>query len=118
MDDVTDDAVSTAGAVGFSVQGGSVKLAMVRPAGITSPTDKTGYTGLEINLAGASLVGVDGLTFKASGKVLINKATDAAGLAAAQRINWATATDSALILPSPGFSSELTKDVALQVGGA
>ena len=40
---------------------------MVRPAGITSPTDKTGYTGLDISLAGASLVGVDGLTFKATG---------------------------------------------------
>ena len=87
--------MSTAGAVGFSVSGGSVTLAMVRPAGITSPTDKTGYTGLDISLAGASLVGVDGLTFKASGHVLINKATTAAGAAAVQRIDWATATDTA-----------------------
>ena len=114
--DVTDDTVSTVGAVGFSVNGGSVTLAMVRPAGITSPTDKSGYTRLDISLAGASLVGVDGLTFKASGHVLINKATTAAGTAAAERIDWATATDTAGLLPS--FKKALTKSVALQVGGS
>ena len=82
--------------------------------------DKTSYLGLEIGLAGAQLVGVDGLTFIANGSVLINKATNAAGLDSPDRINWFAATnatnDPANLIPA--FSASLTDAVALQINGS
>ena len=69
---------------------------------------------------GAQLVGVDGLTFIANGSVLINKATNAAGLDSPQRINWFAATNStndpANLIPA--FSASLTDAVALQINGS
>ena len=92
LTNVLDDTITTAGAIGFAVTSGTVKVAVVRPAGLGA-LDKTSYFGMEVSLAGASLVGVEGLTFKATGTVLVNRATDAAGAGAVERINWATATD-------------------------
>ena len=77
-DDYSDDTVSVEGGLGFNLTGGSLALAVVKPSGLGAG-DETSYMGLEIGLAGATLVGVEGLTFIASGSVLINKATDAAG---------------------------------------
>ena len=115
LTDVTDDTITTAGAIGFAVTSGTVKVAVVRPAGLGA-LDKTSYFGMEVSLAGASLVGVEGLTFKATGTVLVNRATDAAGAGAVERINWATATDTASALPV--FSAKLTKLVELKVDGS
>ena len=112
---MTDDTITTAGAIGFAVTSGTVKVAVVRPSGLGA-LDKTSYFGMEVSLAGASLVGVEGLTFKATGTVLVNRATDAAGAGAVERINWATATDTASALPV--FSAKLTKLVELQVDGS
>ena len=74
LTDVTDDTITTAGAIGFAVTSGTVKVAVVRPSGLGA-LDKTSYFGMEVSLAGASLVGVEGLTFKATGTVLVNRAT-------------------------------------------
>ncbi len=41
-------------------------MGLVRPA-TTNPADKTSYMGVAITLGGASLTGIDGLTFKVSG---------------------------------------------------
>jgi hypothetical protein len=79
------------GSVGFGLSGGSIAVAIVKPAGAAAG-DRRSYTGLEIGLDRAQLIGVDGLTFIAGGSALINKATDAAGLDSAQRINWFAAT--------------------------
>ncbi len=104
--------IDTTGALGFSITGGSVSMAIVRPGGLTVG-DQTSYLGLEVSLAGASLVGIDGLKFNASGTVSVNKATAANGTAAAQKVNWATATGSLL----PGFSAGLTSNVDLRIAG-
>ena len=114
-----DDVIDLGAAVGFSIAGGSVALALARPA-TTNPADKTSYLGAEISLASASLAGIDGLTLKVSGTVLVNKATTATGLDSTDRINWSVATSGAndpgnLI---PGFSAELTNTVALQIKGS
>ena len=108
----TDDTIDVGSAIGFSIDGGSVDLALVKPAGL-GVGDLTSYTGMAISLDGASLEGVDGLTLKASGSVLINKATNAAGEEVTDRIDWANATDSEGILPT--FPAGLTKDVALVI---
>jgi len=65
-------------------------------------------------------VGVDGLTFKASGRVMLNKATDAAGLATSPRINWFTATNSTNDPDSliPAFGDKLTSSVELFIEGS
>ena len=114
-----NDTVATDGAIGFSITGGSLLIALVKPQGL-APTDKTGYMGLEIGLDGASLVGVDGLTFIASGSVLINKATDAAGLASTERIDWFSSTsqtnDPGNLIPD--FSDKLNKNLELQIAGS
>jgi hypothetical protein len=49
-------------------------------------------------------------------KVLVNKATTAAGLDSTARINWATATDTGSLLPA--FSSDLVSSAALQIKGS
>src|SRR5690606_2705554 len=71
-------------------------------------------------LAAASLQGVDGLTFVASGTVRINKATGPTGLDAAARVNWSIATngtnDPANLIPA--FSSSLTDAIALRIDGS
>ena len=75
--------------------------------------------GLDITLAGAQLVGVDGLIFKASGNVLLNKATDANGLAVT-RLNWFLATN-ATNDPNdllPVFNAKLVSTVALSIEGS
>ncbi|MCH7631139.1 MAG: ATP-binding protein, partial [Proteobacteria bacterium] len=78
--DLADDFIDSDGAVGFALDSGTLRLAIVRPAGL-EVNDKTSYLGLEVSLAGASLVGVEGLTLKVSGTVLVNRATSAAGVA-------------------------------------
>jgi ClpP class serine protease len=110
--DVSAYGIDTAGALGFSIVGGSVDLAIVRPTGL-GPTDKTSYLGLEVTLVGASLIGIEGLQFNASGTVSVNKAIAADGTPAAQKINWAAASGSLL----PGFSSGLTSGVDLRIAG-
>ena len=112
---LADDTVDTDGAIGFAILGGSINFASVRPAGL-GVGDLTAFTGIEIELAGAQLVGIDGLIFKAEGSVLVNKATDGAGLDTTDRIDWANATDTGSILPT--FGAGLTSSIELRISGA
>ena len=112
--------IDTSDALGFSIAGGEVKLAIVKP-GELAEGDRTSYTGLEIGFSGAQLEGVSpDLVFRASGTVLINKATGATGLEAPNRIDWAAATndtnDPAHLIPA--FSSNLTAGMKLRIEGA
>ena len=110
----THDAIVTEGALGFEVTGGSVSLAIVKPVA-AGADDQTSYIGVEGGLSSAELVGFAGLSLQASGFVLINRATDAAGQDAAERVNWATATDAGGFLPD--FTSALTDSVELAIEG-
>ncbi|TAK47901.1 MAG: LEPR-XLL domain-containing protein, partial [Betaproteobacteria bacterium] len=78
----SDDGIDLTGAIGFSLTSGSIDVAIVTPENSdTFSTDQTSYLGLSVALANAELVGVEGLVFRASGAVLVNSATDAAGVA-------------------------------------
>ena len=107
--DIDAYSINTDDAFGFDVKEGTVNMAIVNAA------DKSSYLGLELGLLGAELVGIEGLTLTASGSVLINTATDENGDEKDDRINWATATDPAGLLPS--FSNRLISDVELRVEG-
>ncbi|GAF82190.1 unnamed protein product, partial [marine sediment metagenome] len=115
-DNANPTALVTGEAVGFSVSG-TVKMALVKEDGLGA-TDQSSYLALEVSLAGAELVGIEGLVLKAEGSVLVNKATDAAGDAVTDRIDWATATDTGSLLPDPGFGTKLTSSIELNVSGA
>lgn len=93
--------IDMAAALGFSIVGGSVDLAIVRPTGL-GPTDKTSYLGLEVTLVGASLIGIEGLQFNASGTVSVNKAIAADGTPAAQKIKWAAASGACCLALAQG----------------
>ena len=85
-----DDAIDLGAAIGFSITGGSVAMALVRPATATRP-DKTSYLGAEITLGGASLVGIDGLTLQGERHGAGQQGDDSDGPRFdAQRINWAS----------------------------
>jgi hypothetical protein len=90
-----------------------MSMAIVRPAG-ASAIDRTSYLGLEVTLAGASLIGIDGLRFNAERTVSVNKATAANGAPATEKIDWAGASGSLL----PDFSDGLTSGVDLRIAGA
>ena len=108
-------ALDVTGAVGFAITAGVANLAIVRP-GSPAANDQTSYLGLELSLGGASLVGIPGVTMTASGSVLVNRATAANGSEAADRIDWANATDNAGLVTGV-FSAELTESVELSATG-
>ena len=91
----------TAGTVGISASGVNLTLAIVK-SGTTS------YTGLELTVAEASLVGIAGVQlYVTSLDVKLNQAT------AGSALNW-----SALTIDGGGsFGFSLSGDVALSVGG-
>src|SRR5439155_7116953 len=118
--DVVHYGTDTDDALGFTIGGGTVKLAIVKPGDLAAG-DRTSYTGLEVGFSGALLTGVSpDIEFRASGTVLINKATGPIGLESPNRIDWATATndtnDPAHLIPA--FSSGLTAGMKLRIEGA
>jgi hypothetical protein len=99
-------AVVTSTAVGFSVSGASFALATVSK-GVAS------FTGMEVTISDAALLGLSGIDLRVSGTVKLNKST----LASGQRINWSLATnatnDPANLIPA----LTLTSAQELQVNG-
>ena len=80
------------GTLGFAATGLSIKF--VTATGAMDDGDNAGdtYTGAEIAIDSAQLIGVDALQFSASGMVIINNVYDALGGALALRMNWSSAT--------------------------
>ena len=74
---------TTAGAVGFLVSGANFAMATVT-MGTTS------FTGLEVTVTNAALIGVSAMDLRVSGAVKLNQTSVVAG----PRINWVTATNS------------------------
>jgi hypothetical protein len=80
--DATRTGISTTGAVGFWASGASFSLATVSKG-------TTSFTGLEVTVGNASLVGISGVDIQVSGAVKLNKTSVAGG----PRIDWAVATN-------------------------
>ena len=79
-----DDSINVDSAIGFSASGLNLSMVIVQDA--VTPANK--YTGLELSLADASLVGIDGLTFTVTGTVMVNRSP-----VGVTKLDWATATN-------------------------
>ncbi|MEX0330674.1 MAG: LEPR-XLL domain-containing protein, partial [Puniceicoccaceae bacterium] len=89
---ISDDALDLTNAIGFSIIGGTASFALVRPADVTAG-DQRSYLGFEASLAEASLQGITGFDFWASGTFKLNLAKDTSGNIISVRVDWATATN-------------------------
>src|SRR5207244_11216830 len=76
--------VITTGATGFSAGGAAFDMATV-----TAGTER--FSGIQASVTDAALVGVTGVDLQVSGTVKLNNTSRADG----ERIDWASATDSA-----------------------
>src|SRR5688572_15206723 len=94
--------VVTPGTIGVSASGINATLAIVRTAGGIS------YTGLQLTVGSASLVGVPGITATVTaGKVNVNTSSDPA------RLDWKTAGASS----TPLFGLEIADTTQVEVAG-
>ena len=90
------------------LQGASLTLAT-----LTDSTSGTTYTGLELNIDEAGLVGVTDVTLTvAAGSVLFNQVS-----AGTPKLDWATTTSDNGLLPANTFSTDLIASLDLAISG-
>jgi hypothetical protein len=110
-----DDAIDLGSAIGFSIDTGTVDLGLVKSAeSVAGAQDSISYLGMAISLSSASLTGIDGLTIKLTGTVLLNRATASDGTELDDRIDWDSVSNPLL----PDFSGGPDMDDTIVVSGS
>ena len=94
-DSILDDEIDKTNAIGFSVTGANLALAILKPSVVgVQAGDTRSYLALKATIASAGLVGLDDLPISASItdlSVEINKASGAKGTLMAQPLDWSKA---------------------------
>ncbi|MEJ2331009.1 MAG: hypothetical protein P8Z33_14435, partial [Gammaproteobacteria bacterium] len=101
---LADDTVNKDNGIGFYVEGVSLKLVTVQN---TADLTKK-YTGLELSLSEAGLVGIPDLTLKVSGAVQVNK-----GPVGLDRLNWTQVTGTGNELESVDLNMTAALELAV-----
>ena len=109
QDPLTDPStatVVTTGAVGFNVPSATLDLVILQD----TATRANKYTGMQLSITDAGLIGIEDLGLTVSGTVQVNKGP------AAGRLNWSQVTGTGREIPGVTLTMDQTVELAIRQG--